>query len=96
VETVLQMNCHMGNSMGSFHESQGQLPRSSPLRSDSSRDSQAGKLDHVSDGQRLHKGAISSSPIRSDGSCDGQAGKLDHVSGGQKTLKTRLNLKRDY
>jgi hypothetical protein len=53
--TVLKMNL-MGNSRGNLHESQGGLPGLSPIRSDGSQDSQAGRLDHVSGGQRQFKG----------------------------------------
>jgi hypothetical protein len=41
---------------GDLHESQGGLPRSSPLRSDGSRDSQAGWLDCMSGGQSKSRG----------------------------------------
>jgi hypothetical protein len=65
----------------------------SQLRSDGSRDSQAGRLDLVSGGQRQLKGGRQAR-IQSDGSCDSQAGRPDRVSDGQKTLKAELNLKR--
>ncbi len=43
------------NSKRNLHESQEWLPRSTPLRSDGSRDGQAGRLDHVSGGQKALK-----------------------------------------
>jgi hypothetical protein len=45
-----------GNLRGKLHEGQGRLSGWSPLRSDGSPDSQAGKLDRVSGGQRELKG----------------------------------------
>ncbi len=45
---------------GKLHEGQGGLSGSSPLRSDYSRDSQAGRLYHVSSGQRHSKTKLSS------------------------------------
>ncbi len=42
------------------------------------------------------RGSSGLSPLRPGGSSDGKAGRLDHVSGGQKTLRTMLNLKRDF
>ncbi len=52
----------------------------SPLRSDNSFDGQAGRLGHLTDGQRHSKLSSAerelpgSSPLRSDGSCSSQAG----------------------
>jgi hypothetical protein len=67
------------NFMRILHESQGGPSGSSPLRSDGSRDSQVGGLDHVNGSKRqLGGGPWGSSPLRSDGSHDGQAGRLDH------------------
>jgi hypothetical protein len=45
-----------GEMKEELHESQGRLP--GPSRSDSSLDSQGGRLEHVSSGQRQLKGAI--------------------------------------
>ncbi len=46
----------VGTQGGNLHESQGGLPRSSPLRSDGTLDSQTGRMDCVSGGQRHLKG----------------------------------------
>ncbi len=76
-----------GELKGNLHWSQGGLSRSSPLRSDGSWDSQAGRLDHECFDQKNSSGPSGSSPLRSDGYCDGQAQRLDRVSGGQRHSK---------
>jgi hypothetical protein len=79
-----------------LQEGQGGLSGLSPLRSDSSHDSQVGRLDHVRSGQRQLRGAIGLSPLRSNGSCDGQAGRLDKVTVVTKDTESKLSLKGDY
>jgi hypothetical protein len=71
----------------------GTISGLSPLRSDSSHDSQAGRLDHVRSGQRQLRVAIGLSPLRSNGSCDGQAGRLDKVTVVTKDTESKLRLK---
>jgi hypothetical protein len=85
-----------GNSRENLHESQGGILPSSPLRSDGSWDSQVGRLDHVSGGQRQLKWAIRLESTQfTSWFCDGQTGRLDCMSDGQETLKTKLTPKVD-
>jgi hypothetical protein len=73
----------------------------SPLRLDGSRDSQAGRLDRVSGGQRQLKAELQGlSPLRSIGSHGSQAGRLYCMSGGQRisneSWKTALGSQGTY
>jgi hypothetical protein len=74
-------------TQGELNKSQGGLSGPSLLRSDDSRDSQAGRLDYVSSGQKQNQGGLLGlGPLRSDGS-QVSLGRLGCVSSGQKTFK---------
>jgi hypothetical protein len=80
IKYTISIDCPKNEAQGgNLHEGQGGQSKLSPLRSDGSRDSQAGRLDLVSNRQGHLKSLaqeepLGLSPLRSDGSQDGQVG----------------------
>jgi hypothetical protein len=76
IKCTISFICPKNESQGgNLHEGQGGQSKLSPLRSDGSRDSQAGRLDRMSNGRGHLKSLaleepLGLSPLRSDGSQD--------------------------